>query len=327
MTGLKKLLIVLQLIIVVPLNAQVLWSENFEAYNTGTFTTGQGGWNVITYGCDMQISTEPGKGKVLAWGWNQFPAPTGNTSSCSIKGLTSLWNNRTAGNNVLKLEFDFYSKDFTNAPGEVFQTGIGFDLSGVVFRCFIKANESYVDSSATYPMLYYKTAYNHTWIKVEVYMEYDAGTNTSYIYTYIPLLNYLGIRERTGFNIFNHNEFLISTLVQQPNKAFTGALMKYDNFKITAIPMRPSHVNTKNFLASKFNLFPNPATNVVNITNADNLYVESVTVYDVSGKEIKKQVFANESNIQLNVEDLASGAYMLHLQTNEGTAVKKIIKK
>ena len=90
----------------------------------------------------------------------------------------------------------------------------------------------------------------------------------------------------------------------------------------------PSYILSANEqLATKFNLYPNPATNVVNITNTDNLFVEKATVYDIAGKEIKNQTFTNETNIQLNVENLASGTYLLHLQTNEGTAVKKLVKK
>jgi len=103
---------------------------------------------------------------------------------------------------------------------------------------------------------------------------------------------------------------------------------KYDNIKITALKVVPPHVlSAENFLAEKFNVFPNPGTNVVNITNAENMLVNQVTVYDIAGKEIKKQTFTNENQVQLNVENLASGIYMLHLQTNEGLAVKKLVKK
>src|SRR5690606_15714837 len=103
---------------------------------------------------------------------------------------------------------------------------------------------------------------------------------------------------------------------------------KLDNIKITALQNVPSEVlSTANFLAEKFNLYPNPATNVVNITNNENMFVKEVAVYDVTGKLINTQNYNNEAEIQLNVEHLASGTYMLHLQTAEGTAVKKLVKK
>src|SRR5690606_21056651 len=103
---------------------------------------------------------------------------------------------------------------------------------------------------------------------------------------------------------------------------------KYDNIKITALNAVPPYVlNAENFLAQKFNLYPNPATNIVNITNNENMAVQQIMVYDVAGKQLSTQTFNNETEIQLNVEKLASGVYKLHRQTNEGTAVKKLVKK
>jgi len=103
---------------------------------------------------------------------------------------------------------------------------------------------------------------------------------------------------------------------------------KLDNIKITALKAVPPYIlSTENFLAEKFNVFPNPANNVVNITNNENMFVKEVTVYDTTGKQLSTQSFNNEAEIQLNVENLASGTYLLHLQTNEGTAVKKLVKK
>src|SRR5690606_42160405 len=105
---------------------------------------------------------------------------------------------------------------------------------------------------------------------------------------------------------------------------------KYDNIKITALNAVPPEVialSVDDVLSEKFNLYPNPATDVVNIINSDNMFVNQVAVYDVTGKQLSAPTFNNESEIQLNVENLASGVYMLHLQTNEGTAVKKLVKK
>lgn len=83
----QKVVACLLFLAAMPVTAQVLWTENFDNYNTGTFTTGQGGWDVTKYGSDIQIITESGKGNVLAWGWNQFPSPTGNSGNCEKKAL------------------------------------------------------------------------------------------------------------------------------------------------------------------------------------------------------------------------------------------------
>lgn len=104
---------------------------------------------------------------------------------------------------------------------------------------------------------------------------------------------------------------------------------RYDNIKITALKAVPPHIqlSVDSFLSEKFNIYPNPTTNVVNITNAENMVVEQVTVYDVTGKQLSTQSYNNETEVQLNVENLASGTYMLHVETAQGTAVKKLVKK
>lgn len=66
---------------------------------------------------------------------------------------------------------------------------------------------------------------------------------------------------------------------------------------------------------------------MVTITNNESMLVEQVTIYDSIGKQLSTQTFNNQTEIQLNVENLASGTYMLHLQTAQGTAVKKLVKK
>lgn len=74
-------------------------------------------------------------------------------------------------------------------------------------------------------------------------------------------------------------------------------------------------------------MYPNPAANMLNITNSENMLVNLVEIYDITGKLISTQNFNQQTELQLNVENLASGTYMLHIQTNEGKAVKKMVKK
>ncbi|HUH25449.1 MAG TPA: T9SS type A sorting domain-containing protein, partial [Flavobacterium sp.] len=86
-------------------------------------------------------------------------------------------------------------------------------------------------------------------------------------------------------------------------------------------------VSANSFLNEQFTIFPNPASSFVNITNALNLEVEEVSIYDLSGKLLKTQKVVSAENIQLNIEEFAVGTYLFHIKTKEGTAVKKIIKK
>lgn len=85
-------------------------------------------------------------------------------------------------------------------------------------------------------------------------------------------------------------------------------------------------LSTDEFLASKFSVYPNPANNVVNIANGENMMVNKVTVTDLNGRTVKNVSFDNVANVQVNVSDLASGLYLMNITSDKGTATKKFVK-
>src|SRR5690606_34033170 len=107
--------------------------------------------------------------------------------------------------------------------------------------------------------------------------------------------------------------------------ASVQAVHKFDNFVISAVDTVP--LSTQDFISSKFNVFPNPMNDVVTITNNENINIEQIQVFDISGKNVKIHSYTNTNKVQLNLENLASGTYLLHINTNKGVAVKKIVKK
>ena len=77
---------------------------------------------------------------------------------------------------------------------------------------------------------------------------------------------------------------------------------------------------------SKLRMFPNPATNFVTIETANRNSDVSYTMYDISGKVLR----ANQAlplNKQISLQSLTSGIYMLALQIDGETVMRKIIKK
>src|SRR5690606_8199138 len=168
----------------------------------------------------------------------------------------------------------------------------------------------------------------NTWLTFEMYLDYD----NSKVYYSIPALNYTVAYSTIPLDPGGHseNDGVPVKLVFQNEKSYIGSgyAVKYDNINFSAQNTVPVvTVGTDEVLANSFNLYPNPANNVVNITNNENRLVQQVAVYDTTGKLISTQSFTNETEIQLNVDIYANGTYMLHLQTNEGTAVKKLVKK
>ncbi|ESU28182.1 hypothetical protein FLJC2902T_15270 [Flavobacterium limnosediminis JC2902] len=93
-----------------------------------------------------------------------------------------------------------------------------------------------------------------------------------------------------------------------------------DNFTVTQT------LSTDDFISSKLSVYPNPVNNVVNISNAENLQINTVVINDINGRTVKTVNVNGVAETQINVSDLNSGIYFMNIETNEGTATKKIIK-
>src|SRR5690606_21050595 len=117
----KNILILLPLLFSNPVHCQVLYEEIFDNYTIGNLGTdysgvipGQGGWlsyiqffQGVKNNSFSTIINETGKGKVLAI---SGPVPVTPFNMYVTKtGLDNEIDQRTAGNNVIKLEFDFFT--------------------------------------------------------------------------------------------------------------------------------------------------------------------------------------------------------------------------
>ncbi len=81
-------------------------------------------------------------------------------------------------------------------------------------------------------------------------------------------------------------------------------------------------LNVDDNTLSQVSIFPNPATDVVNVKVPSSVEILSVSVYDILGK--KANVTA--VNGQVNVAELAAGVYLMSVETTAGTLTEKVIK-
>ena len=313
-------------------SAQVLFEEDFNSYPAGHLNTdytgttaGQGGWlterhtSVIA---TAMVAPETGKGNVLTMTTNGTIPNEYVTIQQDDGIIDALWNNRTTGNNVLKLEFEVYGADQFIVYARLLGQGSDFMLltfkSTTAYRI-----ETLIPSSTSSLILknYSATTFPYNmWIKAEMFID----CNTQKAYFYIPTLNLFRTDTIKNFKAPDNISFSGNNLKQ------LTSVVKFDNIKLTALQSVPAYIDALSadeWVSSAFNLYPNPAANVVNITNSENMQVQQVTVYDVTGKQLSIQTFNNESEIQLNVENLANGVYMLYIETETGVAVKKLVKK
>ena len=79
---------------------------------------------------------------------------------------------------------------------------------------------------------------------------------------------------------------------------------------------------------SDLSVYPNPATNFVNVDLTSEAQNISVSIVDMSGKVLYNDVFSHNGgtqNYKVPVTELANGIYFLNLDTPTGKVVRKIV--
>ncbi len=79
-------------------------------------------------------------------------------------------------------------------------------------------------------------------------------------------------------------------------------------------------LSNNEFVQQNFNIYPNPTSDVLNISLENNLVLEHVTIYNNLGQVVKT---ATENVI--DVSHLAKGLYFVEVTTNQGKATKKVV--
>lgn len=355
----KNILLILTVLFTVHLtSAQILLNDNFDNYTLGNLGTdvkgvvpGQGNWlteilyNPLNHSSSIfTITNEAFKGKVLT-----FTTPQGE-QIIAKKDLSAFINQRTIGNNVIKFEIDYYTGSqyymaTNSAPYIYISLNSNKNESLLRFRHnitqanFIQCSVLEGNNTINHRVqLGYGSSGNavdplpvDTWISFIVYLDY----NSKKIYFETPYFNKVTVSDFLNLSTSNNliEDFKPTSISLDASAQIGNAsqmVHKFDNIKVTGLKVVPPSIialSTNEQLATKFNVFPNPANNVVTITNRENIGVEQIQVYDISGKAVQSHISSNENQVQLNIENLASGTYMLQIKTDKGMTVKKIVKK
>ena len=82
-------------------------------------------------------------------------------------------------------------------------------------------------------------------------------------------------------------------------------------------------------LSGSFEMYPNPTTDVLNITNGMDFIIENIQVLDMQGKVVmsfSKGSFANNA-IEVNMKQLETGVYMIRCNGAQKTITNRVIKQ
>lgn len=75
----------------------------------------------------------------------------------------------------------------------------------------------------------------------------------------------------------------------------------------------------------EFKVYPNPTTDIVNITTKENIV--SYQVYDMGGKLLVEKNKLDKKEVKVNLESYQKGIYLLNIKTNKRSYTQKVTKK
>lgn len=81
-----------------------------------------------------------------------------------------------------------------------------------------------------------------------------------------------------------------------------------------------------NSLSNTIQLYPNPASNELNIHNTTGELISNIAIYAINGSLVK-EIKANNSSQNISVADLQSGVYFVKVTSNDRVANLKFIKQ
>ena len=89
----------------------------------------------------------------------------------------------------------------------------------------------------------------------------------------------------------------------------------YENFNILTV----NELKELDFV-----IYPNPTNDILNISNENDILINSIKVYDLLGRLVLEE---KDNFNQLNISKLNSGVLFVKIKTTEGVVTKKIIKE
>lgn len=97
----------------------------------------------------------------------------------------------------------------------------------------------------------------------------------------------------------------------------------FTNFFIDDIMIAPYLLNVNDVKLSSVKVFPNPMTDVLNISSND--IIDEVTIYDITGKIILSQT-PNSVSPVINTSQFAKGVYLVKITIDGSSKVIKVMK-
>ena len=336
--------------------AQSLVTENFNGLTIGNVSTetagtvaGQGGYFLFSNnGAVPTTSTNSAvtNTQIVAGGnasqGLEITGPNGDKGSRFMwkNGLPTIWAARTLGNNIIEVEVDINPGAGTTLSRNTFGIYI-YNAAGdrILAGFFVRA------STRELFLLAYSTPtgqpvgnYNYALaaapgiqLPANVFSRVGISYNktTGQVLLKAPGVAPAGAAVAGSSAGVDPDEIdFISgsgNATATPNTTF--ATMVMDNM-VARASSTDTLLGTDSFTtASSFSVYPNPVRDLVTLEGSNDSNIQSYQIADLNGRIVKSGNTVNTNSTQVNMSDLQSGVYMMTINSDKGSTVKKIIKE
>ena len=123
-------------------------------------------------------------------------------------------------------------------------------------------------------------------------------------------------RDNLGLSVFDIYEERIMTLKEEYANILSGNLSC----------SRLTHTEAVPSIAMEFNLYPNPTSTSLTV-DFDGLYSGELQIHDLAGRQLYIEEIHDKSIIELNLNDMQKGLYLLRLVNDNGVSTsRKFVK-
>lgn len=348
----KKLLLSLALVATSFGFSQVLQTENFNSLtigNVGTditgMTPGQASWLTFsTNGTAPTTSTNASNSnfQIVASGNTTsngllVQSPNGDKGSRFMwkDGLPTAWAARTSGNNLIEVEYDFFTGSATTSTAQSGVRLYGEDgtnsrvLCGYVYNSDTRILQgvAYLNNAGTFGTFlitlqtgglilnantWYRVGFGYNTISGMPYWKFNTNPSVS-----VNQANYAGP--------FAPSE--VDFVVGVPASNTVSSNMTFDNYLVRASNADALlSIEDQNLISSALTVYPNPTKDRFQVDTNNSGMIELVSITDINGRVVKSINFSGVSNATVDVSDLISGMYFVVVQTDNGSGTTKFIK-
>jgi len=306
-------------------NSQVLQQENFDALNTATIV-GQGGYQKLNgTNSDYMVATGTSGKNLKITG--AATAGTGTARFLWKDGLDAAWASRTAGNNIIQIEYDFYTgpaSTSNNAGGiELYDSTYNYYLGGLTMQQSNKTIYGIYTTGATITVTDLGAGTTpapvvlpaNTWVRVGFAYNTANGTVTYKGPGFNKTVTSTDIKVPFEF------DYAVQTIVAT-NTASSDNLFDNVVAKAVATESLLLSTNESSLTADQdISIYPNPAIDFINVKGKAK--ITNVYIYDMSGIRMDAEM----RNNKVNVQNLKTGTYMIGFKTDKGLITKKFSKR